>query len=108
MNSYLFPLLLDENMTTKKIKNRSHKLLGQINPALKEMMVELQISKRITFYTARHSFATFLKFENTPIDAINEMLVHTDIRTAQVYLNKLPNKKVDKITDYVFENSKYF
>jgi hypothetical protein len=32
MNSYLFPLLLDEKMTTKKIKNRSHKLLGQINP----------------------------------------------------------------------------
>lgn len=108
MNSYLFPLLLDENMSTKKIKNRSHKLLGQINPALKEMMDVLQINKRITFYTARHSFATFLKFENTPIDAISEMLGHTDIRTTQVYLNKLPNKILDKIIDDVFKNSKYF
>ena len=108
MNSYLFPLLLEENMSTKKIKNRSHKLLGQINPALKEMMEVLQINKRITFYTARHSFATFLKFENTPIDAISEMLGHTDIRTTQVYLNKLPNMILDKIIDDVFKNSKYF
>ena len=108
MNSYLFPLLLDENMTIKKIKNRSHKLLGQINPALKEMMAILKISKHITFYTARHTFATFLKFENIPIDAISEMLGHTDIRTTQAYLNKLPNKKLDKIIDDVFENSKYF
>ena len=83
-------------------------MLGKINPALKEMMGVLQINKRITFYTARHSFVTFLKFENTPIDAISEMLGHTDIRTTQVYLNKLPNKKLDKIIDDVFENSKYF
>ena len=108
MNSYLFPHLLTEQMTTKQIKNRSHKLLGKINPALKEMMEVLKISKHITFYTARHTFATFLKFENTPIDAISEMLGHTDIRTTQAYLNKLPNKKLDKIIDDVFENSKYF
>lgn len=38
MNSYLFPLLLTEEMTTKQIKYRSHKLLEQINPALKQMM----------------------------------------------------------------------
>ena len=108
MISYLFPLLLSENMTIKQIKNRSHKLLGKINPALKEMMGVLKINKHITFYTARHTFATFLKFENTPIDAISEMLGHTDIKTTQAYLNKLPNKKLDKIIDDVFENSKYF
>jgi integrase len=62
----------------------------------------------ITFYTARHTFATFLKFESTPVDAISEMLGHTDIRTTEAYLNKLPNKKLDKIIDYVFEKSKYF
>ncbi|WP_026976887.1 tyrosine-type recombinase/integrase [Flavobacterium tegetincola] len=108
LNSYIFPLLLNENMTISQIKNRSHKLLGQINPALKEMMAVVKINKNITFYTARHTFATFLKFENTPIDAISEMLGHTDFRTIQAYLNKLPNKKLDKIIDDVFENSKFF
>ena len=58
-------------------------------------MVVLQNSTRNTFYAARRTFATFLKFENIPIDAISEMLDHTDIRTTQSYLNKLPNKKLD-------------
>ncbi len=72
-------------------------------------MIEiLKISKHITFYNDHHTFARFLKFENIPIDAISEMLGHTDIRTTQAYLNKLPNKKLDKIIDDVFENSKYF
>ncbi|WP_425433145.1 hypothetical protein [Flavobacterium faecale] len=39
---------------------------------------------------------------------MSEMLGHTDIRTTQAYLNKRPNKKLDKIIDDVFENSKYF
>jgi len=30
------------------------------------------------------------------------------IRTTQAYLNKLPNKKLNKIIDDLFENSKYF
>lgn len=65
------------------------------------------MNKNITFYTARHSFATYLKFNNVPIDAISEMLGHSDIKTTQAYLNKLPNKKLDKIVDDVFESSKF-
>ncbi|HSD07636.1 site-specific integrase [Flavobacterium sp.] len=107
-NSYLFPLLLQDEPTVEQIKNRSHKLLGQINPALKEIMEVLKINKRITFYTARHTFATFLKFENIAIDVISEMLGHKDIKATISYLNKLPNKKLDQIIDDVFANSKYF
>lgn len=107
-NSYLFPLLLQDQPTVEQIKNRSHKLLGQINPALKEIMEVLKINKRITFYTARHTFATFLKFENIAIDVISEMLGHKDIKATISYLNKLPNKKLDQIIDDVFANSKYF
>lgn len=107
-NSFLFPLLLQDKPTVEQIKNRSHKLLGQINPALKEIMKVLNINKRITFYTARHTFATFLKFENIAIDVISEMLGHKDIKATISYLNKLPNKKLDQIIDDVFANSKYF
>ena len=103
-NSFLFPLLLKEELTTVQIKNRSHKLLGQINPALKKIMEVLQINKNITFYTARHSFATFLKFKHLPIDVISEMLGHKDIKATISYLNKLPNKQLDQIIDDVFAN----
>lgn len=36
------------------------------------------------------------------------MISHAYIRPTQVYLNKLLNKKLDKIVDDVFENSKYY
>ena len=39
---------------------------------------------------------------------VNEMISHAYIRPTQVYLNKLLNKKLDKIVDDVFENSKYY
>lgn len=102
-NNYLFPLLLNESMTPLQLKNREHKILGQINKSLKEILQVLEINKNITFYTARHSFATYLKFNNVSIDAVSEMLGHTNIKTTQSYLSKLPNKKLDTIVDNVFE-----
>ena len=102
-NNYLFPVLLNENMTPLQLKNREHKILGQINKSLKEILQVLEINKNITFYTARHSFATYLKFNNVSIDAVSEMLGHTNIKTTQSYLSKLPNKKLDTIVDNVFE-----
>lgn len=102
-NNYLFPVLLNENMTPLQLKNRGHKILGQINKSLKEILQVLEINKNITFYTARHSFATYLKFNNVSIDAVSEMLGHTNIKTTQSYLSKLPNKKLDTIVDNVFE-----
>lgn len=99
---YLFPILLNEKMTIKQIKDRSHKVLGEINPSLKEMMSILKINKHITFYCARHSFATYLKFNNVSIDTIGEMLGHKDIKSTQAYLNKLPSKHLDQILDDLF------
>lgn len=103
-NKYLFPLLLNEKMTNQQIENRGHKKLGEINTALKEIMEHLKISKRITFYTARHTFATLLKFKNISIDFIGQSLGHSDIKTTQTYLNKLPSQKLDLIIQNAFDN----
>lgn len=103
-NKYLLPLLLRENMTNLQIENRGHKKLGEINVALKEIMQILGINKRITFYTARHTFATLLKFKNISIDFIGQSLGHSDIKTTQSYLNKLPSKKLDLIIQNAFDD----
>ncbi|MEB3801749.1 site-specific integrase [Flavobacterium columnare] len=102
-NKYLFPLLLSEKMTNQQIENRGHKKLGEINVALKEIMAHLEINKRITFYTARHTFATLLKFKNISIDFIGQSLGHSDIKTTQTYLNKLPSQKLDLIIQDAFD-----
>jgi integrase/recombinase XerD len=103
-NKYLLPLLLNEKMTNIQIENRGHKKLGEINVALKEIMLHLGINKRITFYTARHTFATLLKFKNISIDFIGQSLGHSDIKTTQTYLNKLPTKKLDLIIQDAFDD----
>ncbi|MFH6965047.1 site-specific integrase [Flavobacterium plurextorum] len=103
-NKYLFPLLLSENMTNQQIENRGHKKLGEINSALKEIMEHLKINKRITFYTARHTFATLLKFKNISIDLIGQSLGHSDVKSTQAYLNKLPSQKLDSIIQNAFDN----
>lgn len=104
---YLHPILREKSLTKIQIKNREEKILKEVNKSLKEIANLIGVNKNITFYTARHSFATYLKFNGVPIDAISEMLGHTDIKTTQAYLNKLPNKKLDKIANDVFKNSKY-
>ena len=64
-------------------------------------MLELEIPKNITFYCARHSFATQLKFNNISIDIIKEALGHKDIKSTMSYLNSLPSKKLDQIIEDV-------
>ena len=103
-NKYLFPLLLTEKMSNQQIENRRHKKLGEINIALKEIMIHLKINKNITFYTARHTFATLLKFKNVSIDFVGQSLGHSDIKTTQSYLNKLPSHKLDLIIQNASEN----
>ena len=103
-NKYLFPILLTEKMTEQQIENRRHKKIGEINIALKELMIQLKINKRITFYTARHTFATLLKFKNISIDLIGQCLGHSDIKSTQSYLNKLPSQKLDQMVQNVFDS----
>jgi integrase/recombinase XerD len=66
------------------------------------MMSLLEINKHITFYCARNSFATYLKFNNVSIGTIGEMLGHKNIKSTQSYLNKLPSKYLDQIVDDLF------
>ena len=101
-NKFLFPIVLDENNNNEQLKNREHKVLGRINPDLRTLMTKLGIQKNITFYTARHSFATLMKFKGHSIDFIGEALGHGDINSTISYLNKLPTQKLDKIVNDIF------
>ncbi len=53
--------------------------------------------KRITFYSARHSWATRANELNKPITAISQGLGHTSIKTTQIYLEELQDNVLDDI-----------
>ena len=96
-NGYLFPILnADVHKTAQQKQNRIHKIIGKINPNLKELAKQLGIEGNLTTYVARHSFASVLKKSGTSIALISEALGHSDIATTQIYLDSFDNEQIDK------------
>lgn len=101
-SKYIFNIINTENPTQVYLKNRSKKVLTYyVNQQLKEIMKDLKINKNISYYCARHSFATVLKFNNISIETIREALGQKDIKSTMSYLNTLPDNKLDKIIEDV-------
>lgn len=97
---YLFNIILNNQSSETYIKNRKEKYLKvHINKPLKRIITDLGIQKNITYYYARHSFATILKFNNISVDIIKEALSHKDIKSTMSYLNTLPSNTLDKMID---------
>jgi site-specific recombinase XerD len=56
------------------------------NAYLKEIADLCDITKKLTFHIARHSFATTVTLSNgVPIETVSKMLGHTNIKTTQIY-----------------------
>lgn len=99
---YLFNIINNDQTDGNYIENRKQKYLKvYVNTPLKDVLAKLEISKNITYYCARHSFATILKFNNISIDIIKEALGHKDIKSTMSYLNTLPSNTLDKMIDDV-------
>lgn len=79
--------------------NESKKLLPvptnqKINAYLKELADICNITTKITFHIARHTFATTVTLENgVPIDSVSKMLGHRSIKTTQIYA-RVTDKKI--------------
>lgn len=55
--------------------------------------------KFLTFYAARHTYATVLKSQHAPVTLISEALGHADIRTTQVYLDSFESVELDRFNE---------
>ena len=58
---------------------------ADVNRILKEITSKVGIKKRVTFHTARHTFATMLLGRSVPITTIQRLLGHTSVKTTQIY-----------------------
>ncbi|MGM9745907.1 MAG: site-specific integrase [Paludibacteraceae bacterium] len=69
-----------------------------INRHLKRWTETAHIDKKVTFHTARHTFATTLLTLGADIYTTSKLLGHTDIKTTQIYA-KIVDKKKDAAID---------
>ena len=59
---------------------------GRCNAVLRRIVSRTQIDRRLTFHTARHTFATTITLaQGMAIETISKLLGHTNIKTTQIY-----------------------
>ena len=93
---YVFPILLNNDLTAKQILERKHKVLARINKKLKEIAKLAGVEKHLTSYVSRHSFATILKQIGTSTDVISELMGHSDVQVTMTYLKEFDTDFLDK------------
>lgn len=104
--SYIFPILLSNDLTPKQIANRKHKVLSRYNSRLKDIAVIQGINKTLTSYVARHSFATNLKFLDVSTDKISQLMGHSNIEVTKAYLREFGDYELDKEVRKLLEEPK--
>lgn len=76
----------------------------KVNDYLKEIAGICGIEQRVTFHTGRHTFATTITLENgVPLETVQKMLGHADIRTTQLYA-KITKKKIKNDMEAINDN----
>jgi site-specific recombinase XerD len=56
--------------------------------------------QKVTFHTARHTFATMFLTEGVPLESLSKMMGHTHIATTQIYA-KITSQKISRDMDLV-------
>lgn len=102
-DDYVFPIL-EKGCTPARERALITQKTKLINKYMKRIGFELGLDKKITTYTARHSFATVLKQAGASIEFISESLGHSNINTTEGYLASF---ELDKKKQYANELIKF-
>lgn len=94
--SFIFPILLKDNMTPQQLFNRKHKVLRRYNKDLQEIARLAGIKDKVTSYVARHSYATHMKLKGVAVEVISESMGHSSIQVTMAYLKDFQNDFLDE------------
>ena len=70
---------------------------GNAGKLLNSWRVRAGINKKISFHTARHTFATMLLTLDVDLYTVSKLLGHKDIKTTQIYAKIIDKKKRDAV-----------
>jgi integrase len=95
-NDFVFPILEPE-LPASTVRHRIKNRLKRLSKDLSEIATELEINhaEKITFYWARHTYATTLKRSGISTAVISEALGHNSEATTKAYLDKFEQTEID-------------
>lgn len=99
-DNYVFPFLKDgatENQILTSVRHR----VAKLNEGLKIICNDLGIEKKLTSYSARHSFATTLKRSLISTEYISESLGHANLDITKRYLDSFENEQRIEIAKHL-------
>ena len=102
---YVFPILNSENPEKTYAEYRI--ALTYYNRLLKQLCNMANIPQRLSFYTARHSWATAARNHQVPVSVISAGMGHTSERTTQIYLTMLENSVIDNANRGILKSLRY-
>lgn len=95
-DDYIFPLLKCRNPKNPlDLFNAISSATTYTNSDLKEIVKRTKIEKKVSFHTARHTFATRALQKGMRIEYVSKYMGHSDIKETQIYA-KIINQELDK------------
>ena len=89
---YVLPFLHESRKgnTGKELSEKS--ALRRINRAVYNIIGDV----KLTTYVLRHTWATMMLEDGSPVEVISQCMGHSSIRTTQIYLSRISSGKIDK------------
>jgi len=100
---YLFPVVNPKFTGEVSIYDRIKKVRNKVNNDLRKIAKLAGIDQRITFYVARHSFATIMKYKGVSTESIQEFLGHTNVKTTETYLKSFGDPLMDELIEQTID-----
>lgn len=99
-DNYVFPFLT-EGLSRRQINSKVAYRVLKVNDNLKIICQDLGIDRKITTYSARHSFATTLKRNHVSREFISESLGHANLDITKRYLDSFENEQRQEIAKHL-------
>lgn len=98
---YVFPIIRDND--PQEAYKEYRRASTYYNRLLKRLCPLAGIQQGLSFYAARHSWATAARNHQVPLSVISAGMGHTSERTTQIYLTMLENSLIDTANKEILE-----
>ena len=90
--NYVFSII-EANQTAEEQHKHTQEFVRRINIGLKQIAKELNLTKNLTTYTARHSHAYALLMGGASLEVIMDQFKHSSMKTTMNYIDSIDNEK---------------